>query len=319
MTRTTTPLARAVRGGRALGWSGLAVAGLALGLAGLTGPWQRLAAGGPPALLTLRLPDAVRVAVLVLFGLAFLLLCALLLSRPRRRTRNDEEEFQLYYEPPKVSPWVLVAFLALALVPLGILVSIYMMDSTPFAPGAVLRTPPAGAPATPPGSPPGPLRPTISLPVVTGAAGTVAVLAGLASLAVMLWIVFADRLAWWWAGALGGGPAPASVVEAVEESLDELRREPDVRRAIILCYRRFEQALAASGFPRAPWETPTEFMRKALGRLALPPEAVRALTRLFQISRFSTHPLGPADRDHAIGALIAIKAALEEAAARAAA
>jgi hypothetical protein len=53
-------------------------------------------------------------------------------------------------------------------------------------------------------------------------------------------------------------------------------------------------------------------MRKALGRLPVPATAVRGLTEAFEISRFSHHPVGPADRETALGALIEIKTALEE-------
>ncbi len=101
-------------------------------------------------------------------------------------------------------------------------------------------------------------------------------------------------------------------MDAIEESLDSLRLEPDARRAIIRCYRRFEHVVADWGLPRAPWQTPTEFMRKALGRLPVPAAAVRRLTEAFEISRFSHHPVGPADRETALGALIEIKTALEE-------
>ena len=46
-------------------------------------------------------------------------------------------------------------------------------------------------------------------------------------------------------------PAPPPLVEAVDESLEDLRAEPDARRAIIRCYARFERAAAAAGLQRA--------------------------------------------------------------------
>jgi hypothetical protein len=135
-----------------------------------------------------------------------------------------------------------------------------------------------------------------------------ALMAGLGALGVVLWIYLGDRMGEW------VGPSAQTregLAEAVEESLESLRREADPRRAIIMCYRRFEQALAGSGLARAPWKTPTEFLRETLRRVALPSDAVTILTRLFEVSRFSHHPVGQAERDAAVGSLIEIKAAIE--------
>jgi hypothetical protein len=138
-------------------------------------------------------------------------------------------------------------------------------------------------------------------------------LVGVASLGVMLWIWLGDRLAWWWAGSVASQRARLPLIEAIEESLDDLHHEPDARRAIILCYRHFERWLSGSGSPRAPWETPTEFMRRVLARLPIPRAATSTLTRLFERSRFSHHELGAVERESAVRSLLEIRAALEEA------
>jgi hypothetical protein len=148
------------------------------------------------------------------------------------------------------------------------------------------------------------------VPFFTTAVTILALAAGLALTGGVLWILFGDRLAWWWAGPLAEN-RKEPFVEAAEESLDDLAHEPDARRAIILCYRRFELALARIKAGRAPWLTPMEFMREVLARLALPPGSVWQLTRLFEISRFSAEPLGPAERDAARQALEDIRTALE--------
>jgi len=54
-------------------------------------------------------------------------------------------------------------------------------------------------------------------------------------------------------------------------------------------------------------------MRRALSRLPLPSEAASTVTRLFEVARFSERPLGSRERDAAIGALVAIKGALDQA------
>ncbi|MGH8256870.1 MAG: DUF4129 domain-containing protein [Steroidobacteraceae bacterium] len=107
-----------------------------------------------------------------------------------------------------------------------------------------------------------------------------------------------------------GADTAAHLTEAVEESLDDLRREADPRVAIIKCYQRFERLLALTDAARQPSQTPIEFMRCALRQFPLPPEPVERLVRLFERSRFSRHVLGTQDRDDAWAALVTIKSAL---------
>jgi len=59
---------------------------------------------------------------------------------------------------------------------------------------------------------------------------------------------------------------PSRLSEAVQDGLDDLANEPDARTAIIRCYRRFERVAARASVPRAPWQTPEEFMRETLRR-----------------------------------------------------
>jgi hypothetical protein len=111
-----------------------------------------------------------------------------------------------------------------------------------------------------------------------------------------------------------GAPPPAlpdALHGAVEDSLDDLRTMADARLAIIRCYDRFEKALAGADLRRAPWQTATEFMRIALAQPLLPADGVRELTALFEVARFSRHEIGPAHRERAWRALMAVKAALE--------
>ena len=104
--------------------------------------------------------------------------------------------------------------------------------------------------------------------------------------------------------------AASPLEAAVDDSVEDLRAEPDARRAIVRCYARFERAAAASGVERKPWSTPMEFMREALRRLPLPRTAVPTLTGLFELARFSHHPLGPSERDRALAALDEIRTAM---------
>jgi Domain of unknown function (DUF4129) len=98
-----------------------------------------------------------------------------------------------------------------------------------------------------------------------------------------------------------------AVSQALDESLDDLRNEPDLRRAIIAAYARMERALAAGGLPRRPSEAPFEYVERALGELETSAESARRLTDLFEWAKFSHHEPGPEMRDDAIDALVAVR------------
>ena len=69
--------------------------------------------------------------------------------------------------------------------------------------------------------------------------------------------------------------APEVLAAALDESLDDLRADPDLRRAIIAAYARMETALAAAGLPRHHAEAPLEYVERALLTLDTSAEAVR--------------------------------------------
>ncbi len=98
-----------------------------------------------------------------------------------------------------------------------------------------------------------------------------------------------------------------AVSAALDFSLDDLRTEPDLRRAIIAAYARMERALAAAGLPRAPSEAPFEYVERALRTLDTSGASVSRLTALFEWAKFSHHEPGPEMRDEAIDALVAVR------------
>ena len=101
--------------------------------------------------------------------------------------------------------------------------------------------------------------------------------------------------------------APEVLAAALDESLDDLRADPDLRRAIIAAYARMETALAAAGVPRHHAEAPLEYVERALLKLDTSASAVRRLTDLFEWARFSHHEPEPSMRDEAVDALIAVR------------
>ena len=109
-----------------------------------------------------------------------------------------------------------------------------------------------------------------------------------------------------------------AVSAALDESLDDLRAEPDLRKAIIAAYARMERALAAAGIRRKPSEAPFEYLARALRALDASAGASRRLTDLFEWAKFSQHEPEPGMRDEAIDALVAVRDELRRPAAVAA-
>jgi hypothetical protein len=93
----------------------------------------------------------------------------------------------------------------------------------------------------------------------------------------------------------------------LDETLDDLRAEPDPRRAVIAAYARTERALAANGLPRRSFEAPLEY----LDRIAAPlhervPSARRLvfeLTHLYERAKFSPHAIDAEMKADAIATL----------------
>lgn len=102
-----------------------------------------------------------------------------------------------------------------------------------------------------------------------------------------------------------------AVMQALEESLDDLRRERDVRRAIIACYARMERALEYAGSARRPAEAPLEYLVRILERITTNGRAARSLTELFERAKFGTEPMGDGEKQQAIEALELLRAELQ--------
>ena len=253
----------------------------------------------------IRLPQRVTGTIVTLFTLAAVVFVIDLTRRARRR-RPEEDEVALGPEPVRVPSWLRAVTQILSLLYFVVLGYVLWQRGIPFM--AMMLGPGPGAVDAVAQE-----APAVAPPLITWTWGVLALAAGLGALAFALWVAFSDRLAGWFENAAGDDAPRAPLVTAVEDSLEDLRAEPDSRRAIIRCYGRFERAAADSGLARDPWLTPMEFMREALERLPVPSAAVPTLTRLFELARFSRRALGPAERDRALEALDEIKAAIETA------
>ena len=94
-------------------------------------------------------------------------------------------------------------------------------------------------------------------------------------------------------------------VEQAESVLDDEFRIP--RDAVVFAWVELEAAAAASGVPRDPAWTPSEFVVQVLRRTGAPPGAVRRLLAAYLHARFSDEPVTAADRDVARDSLGSIR------------
>jgi hypothetical protein len=93
----------------------------------------------------------------------------------------------------------------------------------------------------------------------------------------------------------------------LDDTLEDLRNEPDPRRAVIAAYARMERGLAVLGTERMLSETPFEYLERVLERLSVSEAAARRLTDLFQRAKFSPAPVGAEMKEAAVAALEAIR------------
>jgi hypothetical protein len=300
--------------GHPLGAMLAAAAGLLLALAGTFAAPEGRAAEAVTRLVTVGLPNWLVVVTIASVVLAGGIVITLALPRIRRRRKKDEEDYEPYQEPRRLPPLLGIALMVLALSPVAALVGMlfwFGQNGGAYGSGQAaivaqhggLMPPTAAAPV------PGPRLGPASA-ITTGLLDAVAVLAAFATLAFAAWLAFGDR---WLRREPLEDRYRAVVAQAVDAGLDDLEAELDTRVAIQKIYRNFERLLAAASLPRRPWQTPAEFTRSALAKLPLPTAVVQELTRLFEIARFSAHPLGADERGLAWRSLTSIRSTLDAA------
>jgi hypothetical protein len=100
---------------------------------------------------------------------------------------------------------------------------------------------------------------------------------------------------------------PEDLRAAIERSLAELEQEPDPRRAVINAYIGMEQSLSLRGISRRPFETPLEYLSRALRLIHVSRPSGERLTMLFERARFSERPATFEMKRDAIAALTAVR------------
>jgi hypothetical protein len=105
-------------------------------------------------------------------------------------------------------------------------------------------------------------------------------------------------------------PIRETVDEVLAETLDDLRREQDPRKAVIGAYAKMERTLAARGIPRRESEAPVEYLTRILEVVSASGHSVRRLTGHFAKARFSPHEIDAQMKEDAIDALTGLRAEL---------
>lgn len=262
------------------------------------------ARGGP----VLTAPAVINDLFLAFALLAVLVLAGLVYTLWGGRKRDDDE-----LEPvPEQLPlpwWQKLLALMLALLPAAGLVAGFVLAVRHRGPPARPRRVAPGVTGPHPAGHPGSRLPSAAVGSAPVHWWFWASLAAVAAAAVLVLMVRRRREAGG-TGARRGAPRPLTVM--IEESLAEIERESDPRRAVIRAYAGMERALARHGLGRHPSEAPQEYLARALGVIRVSGPAGERLTGLFQRARFSEHPVGGQMKGEAIAALAAIRDELAE-------
>jgi hypothetical protein len=262
---------------------------------------------GEPAVRSLRVPPSLTEYLLLLIApvaLAGIVGFALVMAPAFRRRKREDEE--LMSPQPPAPGWGQALILAVAVAAIAMPVALAVWASGQNADGSSGSgaVPSARAAPSIPGSSGAsqPEPPTWGwTPVAVVAAGASASLIGLA--------VARRRV------AVAGTPersAAAALRRTMLDSIEDLRAEPDARRAVIAAYARMEQDLSSHGLPRRRWEAPLEYLDRALVQLDVDPVSASRLTVLFESAKFGHHPVDDGMRAEAIAALERIAGDLAE-------
>ncbi len=266
------------------------------------------AMGGGPLVPDLDLMTPLEVIGYVGIGVGLVLLPWVMVARARYRL-SDRLARARSSESPRLPWWARVLGLALVaalVLVLGATVGAYLQSLI-------------GSSGADPGTAGGDGRAASPDPLVGERPMTALVIAS-AILLILAVVAVALAIAWRRADAADAdapeSPAASGVHEAVELSLDALRAEPDPRRAVIAAYAAMEAAMGRVGLGRDRSEAPAEYLQRILtgaasaGSVAAVAGDAASISELYQVAKFSAHPVDEPMRQAAIAALERIRSAV---------
>lgn len=202
-------------------------------------------------------------------------------------------EGAVWTPPPRASFWRTILTLAVFLAVVFALISLLHRSDVRLKPQKPSGSPVAGKPQTVGGTP---AHFDWVPAAVVGGLTVVGLVAG-------GWIVLRNRAP----KRTLEHDAAAALLVALDESLDDLRAEPDARRAVIAAYARMDGALANAGLGRRTAEAPREYLARALPAVGAGAGSVQRLTALFEEAKFSPHDVDGGMKSEAIEALAALR------------
>jgi len=100
------------------------------------------------------------------------------------------------------------------------------------------------------------------------------------------------------------------LASVIDEATHHLQFATEPRMAVLAAYASLERALAERGRHRHAAETPTEHLAQVLAAFPLLASSAVQLGLLYEVARFSDHPITNDDRDRAAEALARARRAL---------
>ena len=88
----------------------------------------------------------------------------------------------------------------------------------------------------------------------------------------------------------------AVITPAAKRAAEQLLTGTDPRSSVLLAYRNLESALESRDLAREVAETPSEHLRRVLVDLRLDTAPLLQLSELYQLARFSDHPISEAQQ-----------------------
>jgi hypothetical protein len=245
--------------------------------------------------------SVVQVVLVVSIAAFELIVVTALVVAPWRRLRRAGQDGLLPVRFPRR------ALLAMAAVPFGIVLGLTVLLVL------LLKRRARPLAAVPPGTP---RRSGLSAHLVTKVA-TVTVseatlLAAVVGLILLAAVIVARVRSRRRRGLSTAAPSVLSeeLTEALDESLGELAAGADPRQAVIAAYERMQAVFSTVGLAPQPFETPLEYLERALGRLNTSRRALVRLTDLFETARFSVQAVDLEMRKEAETALSGLRAEL---------
>jgi hypothetical protein len=138
--------------------------------------------------------------------------------------------------------------------------------------------------------------------------------AAVGALATVLALAARARRGW---RSVGADAWPASSAAPLDEVLDrlvvDLRTVADPRAAVIADYAQMVELFRAHARPPTPAEAPGEYLARVLPDLGIGEHTAHQLRMLYELARFSPHPIRDDLRRRADAALDALREELEPA------